>query len=187
MIVAWVIGAVFAVTIVFIFSSPDSFVAGILDRFQTLFTGIFAGLAALVAAGLVYRAAKLPIDAEREKAAQRKRAMKTAGASRLLSAVHGINMALAAEAGTPTEKRLGRVIMPNMLPSLEVISTQDSGVILELSKFLTSATKFDTHTALATWQYDPNKTDPAEEKAFDDLMASGKKLQAALVAILQGE
>ena len=123
---------------------------------------------------------------KRDRAVARKKVMKTAGAARLLSAVHGIYFAVISEAGKPPEDRLGRLVVPDVLPSLETISTQDNDVISEFSEFLASASRLDAHTVLETWPYDPNKTHPDEQAATDDLIEKWKKLQDKLESVAAG-
>jgi hypothetical protein len=181
-----VASVVLAATVAVIFLCPNSVVVGVLDRFQTLFTGILAGIIALATGGFVYRAAKLRVEAERDRQIERKRAMKMAGAAQLLSAVEGIFLAVIAEASKPHAERLGRVMVPLLLPSLETISTQDSEVIIELSNFLACANRFDSHTALNTWPHDEHKTDPDEKTAVDDLIANSERLKTTLANIAAG-
>ncbi len=182
--IAIAVGVVSVASIVIVFLCPGSGLASTIDRFQILFIGVLAGLAALVTAGFVYRAAKLPIEAEREKEVERAEAMKMAGAAQLLSTVNGIRMAVISEAGKLPKYRLGRLVVPNALPSLETISTQDNEIVRELSEFLASASRLDAHTVLATWPYDPNSTHPDEQKAVDDLVAKWTKLRDRLQSIV---
>lgn len=58
---------------VFVLTFPNSELACIIERFQTLFTGAVAGLSALITAGIVYLAAVIP-DRGRKKAEEINRA-----------------------------------------------------------------------------------------------------------------
>lgn len=184
--VAIAVGVVSVASIVIVLLFPGSDFACTLDRFQILFTGVLAGLAALVTGGFIYRAAKLPVEAEREREVERENAMKTAGAAQLLSTANGIRMAVISEAGKPPKDRLGKLVVPDALPSLETISTQDNEVVRELSEFLASASRLDAHTVLETWRYDPNGTHPEEKKAVDDLIAKWEKIRISLQSIAAG-
>ena len=112
--------------------------------------------------------------------------MKMAGAAQLLNIANGIRLAVISEAGKPPKDRLGRLVVPDALPSLETITTQDNEVIRKLSEFLASASRLDAHTVLETWPYDPNGSHPDEKKAADDLIAKWEHLQVILASIATG-
>ena len=186
-IVTSLIVVILIAVIASVFLFPQSSFAGILERFQTLFTGIFASFAALATAVWVYLAVKLPIKAELERAAEKKSVMKRAGAARLLSAVQGIHATVTVEASKSPEKRLGNLVVPDMLPSLDIISTQDNDVIVLLAEFLTSASRYDANTVLKSWPYDPDKTHPGEKKVSEEFNELGEKLAIVLIGIGQGD
>lgn len=181
------IGFVCIAVVATVFLYPDSVFSAVLDRFQTLFTGILAGLTALVTGGLVYRAAKLPIEAERARQAERRREMRIAGAAQLLSLCNGIRLAVISEAGKAPADRRKKLVVPESLPSLETIGTQDDPVIHVVSEFLASASRIDAHTVLENWPYDPENTDPRETAAFADLADKWATLERRLKDVASGQ
>lgn len=166
--------------------APCSEIAGTIERFQTLFTGVVAGLAALVTAGFVYRAAKLPIEAASKKEAEHSSAMRAAGAAALINATTVIYMSVISEAGKDPKNRLGRLVVPDALPDLDVISTQENGIVKDFSEFVTLASVLDTHTVLGTWQFDPKKSHPHEKKLADKLNVLANTLKEKLEIVAKG-
>lgn len=180
----WAI-ATFAVGICsYVLICPDSEFAQRVDKFQTLLTGMTAGLGALVSAWIVYNSAKLPVDREKEKTATTAKALKTAGAATLYNAIHAIELGLLSEAATPNHKRRGKLLVPEALPSLDVIKTQDVETVRMLSDFFTLAGVVDTHNVLGTWPFDPNQTHPDEKKILDKLTAVRKTLNTHLERVV---
>jgi hypothetical protein len=176
--------AIFVVVIASVFLSPQSSFAFLLERFQTLFTGVFAGLAALATAVWVYLAAKLPIKAELERAAEKKRVMKRAGAAQLISLIRVIHSKVLTEGGKSQEERLGSILTPDMMPSLETIGTQDNEVIKELAVFLMTAFLYEAHAILKSRQKDDVDEHPKRKVALEKLKERGSKLVITLVNIL---
>lgn len=139
--------------------APNSEIACTIERFQTLFTGSVAGLAALITAGIVYRAAKEPIENEKLRLEEHKSAMRTAGAAVITTAVDSIYVAILHKAGKPANKRGGELVVPSALLDLEVISTQDNDIVKEFSEFIYLASRYDAYVGL---------TDPADIAAEDE-------------------
>ncbi|MCR4377321.1 MAG: hypothetical protein NUV50_04425 [Rhodospirillales bacterium] len=164
--------------------APNSEAACIIERFQTVFTGVVAALAVLVTAGFVYRAAKMPLEdaAKRDKA--NASALRTAGAATLSNAIQAIELLILSEAGKPQSKRRGKLCIPDALPDLEVIKTQDVETIKMLSAFITLAGIVDAHNVNGTWPYDPQKTNPEEEELLDKIGAKRKELGEHLLKII---
>lgn len=164
---------------------PDSDIAKIIERFQTLFTGSVAGLAALITAGIIYRAAKEPIEAERQKQALHNAAMRVAGAATLYNVIQAIELTILSEAGKSPNKRLGKLFVPDALPDLNVTQTQDVLTVSQLSSFFTLAGIIDAHNVVGTWPYDPQKSHPDEEQLLDRFSKERKELSAHLKNVIE--
>lgn len=124
-VVAIAAAAAIAVPFKFICSDAEFVcVLHVLNKFQTLITGMIAGLAALIAAWVVYRAAKKTIDFEKNRLDDERKSRKIVGAAILQCAMNEFILCL--EDLGKDFRYLDKYRVPSALLDFDLITTQDA-------------------------------------------------------------
>ena len=180
---AAIAGSVAALSVFVVFVFSGSQVADTIFRFQTLLTGVLAGLSALIGAGFVYRSAKLPIDAAKELKIAHRIAMEKAGSAVLLGSVSSIYSTVLMVGSRPRNELPEKPVVPQITPDLKTIATQPDDIIEMLAEFFTDATIMEAQIFANSWEND----DDGYFGSLDELEASYNPLLDRLKEIAYGE